>query len=168
MSCCISIQQCCNASSIYITPSPSQLWYHTTPILVSRRGYATDMCMQMVTIFHLLVGLCILLHLIPKLAMILQGTAATAVAGVYGALAVQGKPVQAITEQKFVVVGAGSAGMGVVSMLTLGMIKHVSPFLPLSPFHTSLHSVSRSCCHISLAPGFTLHALASFCLMMKA
>ena len=38
----------------------------------------------------------------------------------------QGKTVGAITEQTFVVVGAGSAGMGVVSLLTLGMIKHVS------------------------------------------
>ena len=58
--------------------------------------------------------------------LVLQGTAATAVAGLYGALAVQGKKVGAITEQTFVVVGAGSAGMGVVSLLTLGMIKHVS------------------------------------------
>lgn len=55
-----------------------------------------------------------------------QGTAATAVAGIYGALAVQGKPVEAITEQRFVVVGAGSAGMGVVQTLALGMVKHVS------------------------------------------
>lgn len=29
----------------------------------------------------------------------MQGTAATAVSGLYGALAVQGKPVEAITEQ---------------------------------------------------------------------
>lgn len=57
---------------------------------------------------------------------VLQGTAATAVAGVYGALAVQGKTVDDIIDQKFVVVGAGSAGMGVVSLLALGMIKHVS------------------------------------------
>jgi len=54
----------------------------------------------------------------------IQGTAATAVSGIYGALAVQGKPVKAITEQKFVVVGAGSAGMGVVGMTALGMMKH--------------------------------------------
>ena len=38
----------------------------------------------------------------------------------------QGKPVQAIKDQKIVVVGAGSAGMGVTSMLALGMQKHVS------------------------------------------
>jgi hypothetical protein len=31
--------------------------------------------------------------------VVLQGTAATAVSGIYGALAVQGKPVKAITEQ---------------------------------------------------------------------
>jgi len=30
--------------------------------------------------------------------------------------------------QKFVVVGAGSAGMGVVGMTALGMMKHVSRF----------------------------------------
>ena len=48
-------------------------------------------------------------------------------AGIYGALAVQGKPVEAITEQRVVMVGAGSAGMGVVQMLALGMVKHVSP-----------------------------------------
>ena len=55
-----------------------------------------------------------------------QGTAGTAVAGIYGALAVQGKPVEAISEQRVVMVGAGSAGMGVVQMLALGMVKHVS------------------------------------------
>lgn len=46
-------------------------------------------------------------------------------AGIYGALAVQGKPVPAIKEQRFVIVGAGSAGMGVTQMIALGMIKHV-------------------------------------------
>ena len=38
-----------------------------------------------------------------------QGTAAIAVAGVYGSLAVQGKPQSAIAEQRFVVVGAGES-----------------------------------------------------------
>ena len=59
----------------------------------------------------------------------LQGTAATACAGVYGALAVQGKPSPSIADQRFVVVGAGSAGMGVTTMLSLCLIKHVSLLL---------------------------------------
>ena len=54
----------------------------------------------------------------------IQGTAACAVAGVYGALAVQGLPPSAITAQRFVVVGAGSAGSGVTRMLAAGMVKH--------------------------------------------
>ena len=54
-----------------------------------------------------------------------QGTAATAVAGVYGALAVQGKPFAELAKQRIVIVGAGSAGMGVARMLALGMHKQV-------------------------------------------
>ena len=53
--------------------------------------------------------------------LLMQGTAATALAGLYGALAVQGKPVQAIKDQRIVVVGAGSAGMGVVGMIAAGV-----------------------------------------------
>ena len=49
-----------------------------------------------------------------------QGTAATAVAGIYGAMAVAGKHPGAIADQKFVVLGAGSAGMGVVKMIAQG------------------------------------------------
>ena len=56
-----------------------------------------------------------------------QGTAATACAGVYGALAVQGKSIGAIADQRFVIVGAGSAGMGVTTMLSLCLVKHVRP-----------------------------------------
>ena len=52
-----------------------------------------------------------------------QGTAATAVAGVYGALAVQGKPFAELAKQRVCIVGAGSAGMGVARMLALGMHK---------------------------------------------
>ncbi|KAK9904347.1 hypothetical protein WJX75_009960 [Coccomyxa subellipsoidea] len=52
-----------------------------------------------------------------------QGTAATAVAGVYGALAVQGKDFSELTKQRIVLIGAGSAGMGVARMLALGMLK---------------------------------------------
>ena len=56
----------------------------------------------------------------------LQGTAATALAGVYGALKVQGKPAHSLTQQRIVVLGAGSAGMGVSTMMAQGMVKHVS------------------------------------------
>ena len=55
----------------------------------------------------------------------LQGTAATAVAGVYGALRVQGKSNKELARQRIVLVGAGSAGMGVARMLALGMVKQV-------------------------------------------
>ena len=55
-----------------------------------------------------------------------QGTAATALAGLYGALTVQGKPLEALRDQRICVVGAGSAGMGVTQMIASGMQKHVS------------------------------------------
>lgn len=55
----------------------------------------------------------------------MQGTAATAVAGVYGALRVQGKSNAELAKQRIVLVGAGSAGMGVARMLALGMVKQV-------------------------------------------
>ena len=54
----------------------------------------------------------------------LQGTACSALAGIYGALRVQGKPPAAIKEQRIIVVGAGSAGMGVTAMLAKAMAKH--------------------------------------------
>ena len=60
-----------------------------------------------------------------------QGTAATAVAGVYGALRVQGKSNKELAQQRIVLVGAGSAGTGVARMLALGMVKQVGP-LPMS------------------------------------
>lgn len=53
----------------------------------------------------------------------IQGTAATALAGLYGALRVMGKPFHELANQKIVVVGAGSAGMGVVRMIAAGMEK---------------------------------------------
>eukprot|EP00884_Botryococcus_braunii_P012100 jgi/Botrbrau1/20891/Bobra.0135s0022.1 len=52
----------------------------------------------------------------------IQGTAATALAGLYGALTVRKQPPKTIVEQRFVVVGAGSAGMGVTSMLRDAMV----------------------------------------------
>ena len=57
--------------------------------------------------------------------MCAQGTAATAVAGVYGALRVQGKSNKELAQQRIVLVGAGSAGTGVARMLALGMVKQV-------------------------------------------
>lgn len=54
----------------------------------------------------------------------IQGTAATALAGIYGALRVQSKPVSAIKDMKFVVCGAGSAGMGVTDFLKIAMVQH--------------------------------------------
>lgn len=49
-----------------------------------------------------------------------QGTAATAVAGLLGAMRVLHKPPEAIAKQRVVCVGAGSAGMGVVRMIAAG------------------------------------------------
>ena len=54
----------------------------------------------------------------------IQGTAATAVAGLAGAMAVLGKQPEALVEQRFVVVGAGSAGMGVVRMIAQALVKY--------------------------------------------
>lgn len=54
----------------------------------------------------------------------IQGTAATALAGVYSAISALGKPRRAIAEQRFVVAGAGSAGCGVSEMLRSAMTKH--------------------------------------------
>eukprot|EP00775_Hariotina_reticulata_P003588 gene3588-3854_t len=51
----------------------------------------------------------------------IQGTAATALAGVYGALRVLGCRSAEIAKQRIVCVGAGSAGMGVVKMVAAGM-----------------------------------------------
>lgn len=49
-----------------------------------------------------------------------QGTACTALAGLYGAMRVLGQPLSALTDQTFVVVGAGSAGMGVTCTIAQG------------------------------------------------
>eukprot|EP00271_Cylindrocystis_brebissonii_P007423 TRINITY_DN20955_c0_g1_i1.p1 TRINITY_DN20955_c0_g1~~TRINITY_DN20955_c0_g1_i1.p1 ORF type:complete len:709 (-),score=90.97 TRINITY_DN20955_c0_g1_i1:441-2516(-) len=50
-----------------------------------------------------------------------QGTAGVALAGLLGAVRAQGLPMEAIAKLKFVVVGAGSAGMGVVNMVRTSM-----------------------------------------------
>lgn len=54
----------------------------------------------------------------------IQGTAAVVLAGVYGALAVQHFPPSAIATQRFLVCGAGSAGMGITKALCDAMILH--------------------------------------------
>lgn len=50
-----------------------------------------------------------------------QGTAGIAVAGILGAVRAQGRPMEEIAQQKIVVVGAGSAGLGVVNMVRHSM-----------------------------------------------
>lgn len=56
-----------------------------------------------------------------------QGTAATALAGLYGAMKVRGLPLAALRQQRVVVVGAGSAGMGVVRMIAKGALCSLAP-----------------------------------------
>ncbi|MQM08507.1 hypothetical protein Taro_041370, partial [Colocasia esculenta] len=46
----------------------------------------------------------------------IQGTAGVALAGLLGAVRAQGRPIEDFVNQKIVVVGAGSAGIGVLSM----------------------------------------------------
>jgi flagellar basal body P-ring protein FlgI len=50
----------------------------------------------------------------------IQGTAATAVAGLYGALRSLGRTPNDLASMRIVCVGAGSAGMGVVAMICEG------------------------------------------------
>jgi malate dehydrogenase (decarboxylating) len=49
----------------------------------------------------------------------IQGTASIVLAGIIGALKIQNQPITNFIKQKFVVVGAGSAGMGVVHSIHL-------------------------------------------------
>lgn len=49
-----------------------------------------------------------------------QGTAATALAGLYGAMHVMGLPPAGLKDQRVLCLGAGSAGMGVVWMIHQG------------------------------------------------
>lgn len=53
----------------------------------------------------------------------IQGTAATALGGLYGAMRVLGLDNAALAAQRVLCVGAGSAGMGVVRMVAQGMEK---------------------------------------------
>ena len=53
----------------------------------------------------------------------IQGTAATVLAGLYGAMKVQGLTPEALKHQKIVVAGAGSAGSGVILTIRNAMHK---------------------------------------------
>ncbi|CAG9462641.1 unnamed protein product [Pedinophyceae sp. YPF-701] len=54
----------------------------------------------------------------------IQGTAATALAGIYGGLRVLDQPASDIVNQRIVCAGAGSAGMGVLNMVVQAMMRH--------------------------------------------
>ena len=54
----------------------------------------------------------------------MQGTQAAASAGLLGALKVKGKPASAITEERIVVCGCGSAGLGVSGMIVKMLMRH--------------------------------------------
>lgn len=53
-----------------------------------------------------------------------QGTACSALAGIYGSLSVQNLPPSALCQQRIVMLGAGSAGIGVCSLTAKAMMKH--------------------------------------------
>ncbi|KAJ0967093.1 hypothetical protein J5N97_024010 [Dioscorea zingiberensis] len=55
----------------------------------------------------------------------IQGTAGVALAGLFGALRAQGRPLKDFVKQKIVVVGAGSAGIGVLSMAKQAVSKMI-------------------------------------------
>lgn len=52
----------------------------------------------------------------------IQGTGAVTLAGILTALRQQGKPVSALKDERFLIVGAGSAGIGVADAIASGMI----------------------------------------------
>ncbi|CAL4934249.1 unnamed protein product [Urochloa decumbens] len=54
---------------------------------------------------------------------VVQGTAGVALAGLLGAVRAQGRPLQDFTNQKIVVAGAGSAGIGVLNMAKQAMLR---------------------------------------------
>jgi malate dehydrogenase (oxaloacetate-decarboxylating)(NADP+) len=53
----------------------------------------------------------------------IQGTGATTLAGVLGALRAKGEPVTALGDQRILIAGAGSAGIGVAQVLKQAMIE---------------------------------------------
>ena len=53
----------------------------------------------------------------------IQGTGATALAGIMSAIRAKGEEVTALGDQKIVIVGAGSAGMGIAHVLRQAMVE---------------------------------------------
>jgi len=53
----------------------------------------------------------------------IQGTGCVALAGLLSAMRAQGKPAEALKDQRILVAGAGSAGLGVANMLVQGMVQ---------------------------------------------
>jgi malic enzyme len=68
-----------------------------------------------------------------------QGTAAVTLAGLYAAMLAQDKPLSDLCKQRFVVVGAGSAGTGIADMAAQAMSKHVRMFPPSCSSGPSWH-----------------------------
>ncbi|CAM6097421.1 unnamed protein product [Calypogeia fissa] len=60
----------------------------------------------------------------------IQGTAGVALAGVLGAVRAQGRPISDICKQKIVIVGAGSAGLGVLAFLKEAIARVVGSQAP--------------------------------------
>jgi len=58
----------------------------------------------------------------------IQGTGATTLAGVLGALRVKGQDVTALGDQRIAITGAGSAGIGVAQVLLKAMMEHGRTF----------------------------------------
>lgn len=90
----------------------------------------------------------------------IQGTACVAVSGIFGALAVLGKPPSDITKQRIVLVGAGSAGMGVAHFIrrsTYWLLKftaiHVAP-MPLYRHKSSTGMIRNGCTEEEAARNF--------------
>ena len=87
----------------------------------------------------------------------IQGTGAVCVAGVLGALRIQQKPAEAIKDLKIVVVGAGSAGIGVAGALRSAMIQagaseeEIAKQLKQAPLHlsgTQVITCHTTCSHL--------------------
>ena len=74
----------------------------------------------------------------------LLGTAATTLAGIYGALKVQGLPPSAIKDLVFVVCGAGSAASGVMLTIQNAMVRRYSTVWKFHDF-----SVTQILCEIN-------------------
>ena len=53
----------------------------------------------------------------------IQGTGATALAGILSAIRAKGEEVTALGDQRIVIVGAGSAGMGIAHVLQQAMVE---------------------------------------------